>query len=181
MCRPASTTIQRLSFLRSSGNFTATVTTPVLGDLGGGSGVLFLPMIFNVDATMSKFIPLFGEGRGLRLQAQAYNVFNHPEFVGLSTGSVYNTAGATDESDGRRFQLNSTSSNSGVLGQDPVLDGVRNCQEISAPVYRNRSLRSRLSIGTESRDHRERLFLDRSLESNNRGRRSSGRLLFCAV
>jgi len=75
------------------GNFTATVTTPYLGDVGGGSGVLFLPMIFNVDATMSKFIPIFGEGRGLRLQAQAYNVLNHPEFVGINGTSTYNTSG----------------------------------------------------------------------------------------
>jgi hypothetical protein len=43
---------------------------------------------------MSKFIPIFGERRGLRLEAQAYNVFNHPEFVGLGTGSVYNASGA---------------------------------------------------------------------------------------
>jgi hypothetical protein len=74
-------------------NYTATVTTPALGDLGGGSGVLFLPLIFNWDATMSKFIPIFGERRGLRLQAQAYNLFNHAEFVGLNTGSVYNLSG----------------------------------------------------------------------------------------
>ena len=75
-------------------NFTATVTTPVLGDLGGGSGVLFLPLIFNWDATMSKFIPIFGERRVLRLQAQAYNVFNHAQFVGINSTSTYNTAGA---------------------------------------------------------------------------------------
>jgi len=75
------------------GNFTSTVTTPVLGDQGGGSGVLFMPMIYNVDVTMSKFIPIFGENRGLRLQAQAYNAINHPEIVALNTGSVYNTAG----------------------------------------------------------------------------------------
>jgi hypothetical protein len=78
----------------SPGNYTATVTTPVLGDVGGGSGVLFLPMIFNADATMSKFIPIFGERRGLRLQAQAYNVFNHAQFVGINSTSTYNTAGA---------------------------------------------------------------------------------------
>jgi hypothetical protein len=75
------------------GNFTATVTTPFLGDQGGGSGVLFMPTIYNVDVTMSKFIPIFGESRGLRLQAQAYNAINHPEIVGLNTGSVYNTSG----------------------------------------------------------------------------------------
>ncbi len=70
-----------------------TITTPVLGNLGGGSGVMSLPHISNVDATMSKFIPLFGERRGLRLQAQAYNVFNHPEYVGLGTGMTYDASG----------------------------------------------------------------------------------------
>jgi len=76
------------------GNYTATVTTPALGDLGGGAGVLNMPMIYNWDATMSKFIPIFGERRGLRLQAQAYNLFNHPEYVGIGSSSVYNTSGA---------------------------------------------------------------------------------------
>ncbi len=75
------------------GNFTANVTTPVLGDMGGGSGVLFLPLVFNMDATMSKSIRIFGERRGLRLQAQAYNILNHPEFVGINSSSIYNTAG----------------------------------------------------------------------------------------
>ena len=53
-----------------------------------------MPMIYNWDATMSKFIPIFGERRGLRLQAQAYNLFNHPEYVGIGSSSVYNTSGA---------------------------------------------------------------------------------------
>ena len=70
-----------------------TITTPVLGNLGGGSGVMSLPHYTNVDATMSKFIPLFGERRGLRLQAQAYNVFNHPEFIGLGSGMTYDGSG----------------------------------------------------------------------------------------
>ncbi len=47
----------------------------------------------NVDATMSKFIPLFGERRGLKLQAQAYNVLNHPEFIGLGSGMTYDASG----------------------------------------------------------------------------------------
>jgi hypothetical protein len=102
-------------------NFTATVTTPVLGDLGGGSGVLFLPLIFNWDATMSKFIPIFGERRGLRLQVQAYNVFNHAEFVGLNTGPVQFIR-STDESDGWHFQRHTTSSCPGLLGQERVLN-----------------------------------------------------------
>lgn len=70
-----------------------TITKPVLGNLGGGAGVLSLPMVSNWDATMSKFIPLFGERRGLKLQAQAYNVFNHPEFNGVGTGLTWDAAG----------------------------------------------------------------------------------------
>jgi hypothetical protein len=42
---------------------------------------------------MSKFIPAFGERRGIRLQFQAYNVLNHPEYVGVGTGLVYDAAG----------------------------------------------------------------------------------------
>jgi hypothetical protein len=70
-----------------------TITTPVLGNLGGGSGLLSLPMITNWDATMSKFIPLFGERRGLKLQAQAYNVFNHTEYNSVGTGLTYDALG----------------------------------------------------------------------------------------
>jgi hypothetical protein len=71
----------------------STITTPVLGDLGGGSGVLSLPHWTNVDATISKFFPLFGERRGLRIQAQAYNVFNHPEYNGVGTGLTWDANG----------------------------------------------------------------------------------------
>lgn len=68
------------------------ITTPVLGNLGGGAGVLSLPKIVNIDATMSKFIP-FKERVGLKLQCQAYNVFNHPEFNGVGTGLTYDNNG----------------------------------------------------------------------------------------
>jgi hypothetical protein len=71
----------------------STITTPVLGNLGGGSGVLSLPKVVNVDATMSKFIPLFGERKGLKLQAQAYNMFNHPEYNGVGTGLQWDASG----------------------------------------------------------------------------------------
>ncbi len=69
------------------------ITKPVLGDLGGGSGVMALPTDWNVDATMSKFIPIVGERFGLRLQVQAYNVFNHPEYNSVGTGVTYDTSG----------------------------------------------------------------------------------------
>jgi hypothetical protein len=42
---------------------------------------------------MAKFIPLFGERRGLRLQVQAYNVFNHTEFNGVGTGLQWDANG----------------------------------------------------------------------------------------
>lgn len=46
--------------------------------------------------TMGKFIPVgLGERRGLRIQAQAYNVFNHTEINALNTGIPFNpTTGA---------------------------------------------------------------------------------------
>jgi hypothetical protein len=71
----------------------STVTTPVLGNLGGGSGVMTYPRVTNLDATMAKFIPLFGERRGLRLQFQAYNVFNHPQFNSAGTGLQWDANG----------------------------------------------------------------------------------------
>lgn len=69
------------------------ITKPVLGNQGGGSGLLSLPMVTNWDATMSKFIPMFGERRGLKIQAQAYNVFNHTEYNGVGTGLTYDALG----------------------------------------------------------------------------------------
>ena len=71
----------------------STITTPVLGNQGGGAGVLRLPRVTNLDMTMAKFIPVFGERRGIRLQCQAYNVFNHPEFNGVGTGLQWDAAG----------------------------------------------------------------------------------------
>jgi Carboxypeptidase regulatory-like domain len=72
-----------------------TVTSAVLGNMGGGSGVLYLPHTVNFDATMTKFIP-FGksERRGLRLQCQAYNVFNHTEYISVNSAIQYSATGA---------------------------------------------------------------------------------------
>ena len=61
---------------------------------------MYLPHTVNFDATMSKFIPIgLGERRGLRIQAQAYNVFNHTEYNGVNstiqftaTGTIQNLA-----------------------------------------------------------------------------------------
>ena len=63
----------------------------VLGNLGGGAGVLSLPHITNSDITLTKSIPILGsETRALRLQAQAYNVFNHTEVSGVNSAIQFN-------------------------------------------------------------------------------------------
>jgi len=70
---------------------------------GRGLRVLSLPHITNVDATMSKFFPLFGERRGLRIQAQAYNLFNHPEYNSVGTGLTWSATGAQTSLTARCF------------------------------------------------------------------------------
>jgi len=69
---------------------TVSPATPQLGDLGGGSGVLSYPHFTNFDMTLVKRIPIKGERRGLSIQIQAYNVFNHTEYSGLNTGIQFN-------------------------------------------------------------------------------------------
>ena len=71
----------------------SSIKTPVLGNLGGGAGVLSYPHVTNLDATMSKFIPIFGERRGLKLQVQAYNALNHPQFNSVNTGIQWDANG----------------------------------------------------------------------------------------
>ena len=66
------------------------VGPPVLGNMGGGAGVLRLPHITNFDATVTKIFPLGSEKRVLKIQAQAYDVFNHPEFNAIGTGITFN-------------------------------------------------------------------------------------------
>jgi hypothetical protein len=72
------------------------IKTPVLGNLGGGAGVLSYPHVTNLDATMTKFIPLFGERRGLKLQVQAYNALNHPQFNSVNTSITWDANGVVN-------------------------------------------------------------------------------------
>jgi Carboxypeptidase regulatory-like domain len=70
---------------------TVSPATPVLGNLQGGSGVLSLPLVTNFDMTMAKFIPIGrGERRGIRIQVQAYNAFNHTQINGVNSGIQFN-------------------------------------------------------------------------------------------
>jgi hypothetical protein len=74
----------------------STIKSAVLGNLGGGAGALTYPHVTNLDATMSKFIPVFGERRGVKLQVQAYNVLNHPQFNGVNTGIQWDANGVVN-------------------------------------------------------------------------------------
>ena len=65
------------------------VGPPVLGNLGGGAGVFTNPHVTNFDMTLTKRIPLGSEKRVLKIQAQAYNVFNHAEFSGYNDGITF--------------------------------------------------------------------------------------------
>jgi hypothetical protein len=69
---------------------TASPSAPILGDMGGGGGLLELPHVTNFDMTMSKFIPIFGERRGFKIMVQAYNIFNHTEISGLNSAIQFN-------------------------------------------------------------------------------------------
>jgi hypothetical protein len=62
------------------------VGPPALGNQGGGAGPLTLPHVTNFDVTLTKSLPLGSERRVLKLQAQAYNIFNHTEISGIGTG-----------------------------------------------------------------------------------------------
>ena len=42
---------------------------------------------------MSKFIPILGERRGVRLQVQAYNALNHTQFNLANTGVQWDATG----------------------------------------------------------------------------------------
>jgi hypothetical protein len=72
---------------------TTSPSAPILGNEGGGAGVLRYPHITNFDMTLSKFIPIgAGERRGFRINVQAYNVFNHTQYNALNTQILFNSA-----------------------------------------------------------------------------------------
>jgi hypothetical protein len=64
---------------------------PVLGNLGGGAGVLTLPHTTNFDMSLTKSFAIFGnEKHILKIQVQGYNVFNHTEISGINTAIQFN-------------------------------------------------------------------------------------------
>jgi outer membrane receptor protein involved in Fe transport len=77
------------------GAFTmATPASSTVGDFGNAAlGLLRDPSINVWDVTLERRIPLrFGRNSGVRLQIQAYNLFNQVEFTSLSAGLTFQTA-----------------------------------------------------------------------------------------
>ncbi len=72
-----------------NGPNTSIVGPPVLGNQNGGSGNLTLPHVTNFDMTLTKNIPLGSEKRVLKIQAQAYNIFNHTEISSIGSSAQY--------------------------------------------------------------------------------------------
>ncbi len=73
---------------------------PALGNLGGGAGVLTPPTTTNFDVNLTKSIPIFGNERHvLKIQVQAYNVFNHTEVSAVNSAIQFNpTSGQVSNS-----------------------------------------------------------------------------------
>jgi hypothetical protein len=51
------------------------------------------PGVNNFDATLFKIIPLGKETRTLQLRWEAYNAFNHTQFLGVDNGARFDAAG----------------------------------------------------------------------------------------
>ena len=60
------------------------------GNAGAGS-LIPLPgtRVFNWDMTFTKVFPLKSERRQIMFRAEMYNIFNHTQFLGASTGQSY--------------------------------------------------------------------------------------------
>jgi hypothetical protein len=76
----------------------------------GGVNYMLGPGWTNWDMTLSKQIPIgLGERRALRFRAEAYNVFNHPEFNAMGTAASFNLATGARITSGSNFgQLTGT-------------------------------------------------------------------------
>jgi hypothetical protein len=79
-----------MATVNTTGPNNSVVGPPALGNQDGGSGTLSLPRVTNFDMTLAKVFPLGSEKRILKIQAQAYNIFNHTEISGINTGINFN-------------------------------------------------------------------------------------------
>lgn len=73
---------------------TAAFQLAPVGTIGNlGVNALTGPGYTNFDSTLQKYIHLWGEHAGLKIQFQGYNIFNHTQFSGYTTGATFSTAG----------------------------------------------------------------------------------------
>jgi hypothetical protein len=79
-----------MASINTTGPNNSLVGPPVFGNAGAGTN-LSLPKYTNFDVTMTKNILLGSEKRVLKIQAQAYNVFNHTETSGISSAIQFGT------------------------------------------------------------------------------------------
>jgi len=71
----------------------ACFSEPAVGTIGdAGVNIMTNPGINNWNTTMQKIVHLGSEKRSLRLQLQAFNVFNHTQFSSVNSGFTYNAA-----------------------------------------------------------------------------------------
>jgi hypothetical protein len=55
-----------------------------------GNNPLRLPSWYNLDASIFKNIPVWGESRYLQLRMEMFNALNNPQFNGMNTSMVFN-------------------------------------------------------------------------------------------
>ena len=71
----------------------AAFAVPAVGTIGNaGTNIMYGPGWINFDASLSKSIPIGSEKRLLKFRVEAFNVFNHTEFSGVSSSFTFNPA-----------------------------------------------------------------------------------------
>jgi hypothetical protein len=74
---------------------TAAFALPSVGSIGNlGVNALTGPGYTNLDATMQKYIHLWGEHAGLKIQFQGYNILNHTEYSTYTSSATFSATGA---------------------------------------------------------------------------------------
>ena len=72
----------------------AAFAMPAKGTFGNSGPNNFTgPPINNWDMTLIKTIPLGNERRSLRIRVEAYNLFNHTQFLNIDSAARFNAAG----------------------------------------------------------------------------------------
>ncbi len=90
-----------------------TPLSATVGDFGNAPlGLLRNPTISEWDVTVERRFPIKGmHGKGVRVQVQAYNIFNQVEFLGMNTGLTFTGANNVQSSN----NAGNLNTNAGVL------------------------------------------------------------------